>query len=266
MDRTALGRALVAVGLLSMLGIALLWPMPMNIHQAVGRLDPAEGRAGNPAVGSTTAARGFEIVAWGGQVVEYNTSRDATLVVTRFCSHRLCGPMVWIAGDHRDGGFGGPRILRPLDVDVVRVEAAPPVDPLAVPPSRDLDTVLSPTFSVHPVWPSVALRLAPLALVVAGVALAPRAYDAQRAGVAAALGLAGLAAALPLRGNDWLLVAGLRLLATGIVVAGAAFLAVALVKRRTPPALVTGMLLAAVAFLLASGIVVGHFPSSGAGD
>lgn len=249
-------RALAVAALCGLALVVLLVfePPALSDHALARKLgEPRECEG--PPVNATMPARGVRVAVRGGVPVAYDAARDATLLATRYCSHRLVPPGVWVEGDHRADDAGGPRLLRPVG-DALTVEASTAQAPYG---GGALGSAVG-TFRVASPWPPFLAYAALVAALLAAVswAFAPRAF--ALAPVAAAL------LAAQLRGGWVLLASMLSLLLAPVALAALALVAVALARRRRPHPAALATLLALAGFFLTAWLAFRYFPPGGAGD
>lgn len=257
-------------------------PEPASLHAFAWKADPQDGL-------SRENAQPTGNVSWNGspfavaflQPLAYNATRDATLAGTRVCSHKPCGPLVWIAGNHTR--TLGPFLLTPTSsiLTFEDVRPAPPAPSNASAPkpttpstfarhatSLPYDRVgfaIAEPFHARSALPAALLAtaatLAPLLLL--GLAPADLAWR-QRALYAIPVALGGWIG-YEASGAGWgALIPMLFLGLAGLGAAGALLLVAALRGRVSPWAL--GVLALSVAFVLGLNTMSAYHPPAGWGD
>jgi len=287
--RPLLVRLGIVVALLAAtLAVAQLQRLPESLYPVSWSVDRS-GSAPEDLNLTLPAARSYAVSF--AQPLVYNATRDATLAGSLVCSHRACGPLLWIKGDWT--ATRGPLVLRTDATTLAFEETArsepPPVaptpernasepvvttatSPQAPAPYGDVPTrydgvryAIASPFEARDAKPlavgAAALRLAPVALLAAaplGVALWRRALIV----VAAPLGgwMAFSAQAAGMGGILHVFVALATLMASAV-----AFVVVLAWRRRVSATALAGLAFG-VAFLVTLPVAYAYLPLAGWGD
>lgn len=235
-----------------------------------------------PPPNATYAWDGAPIVVGALQPIEYNETRDATLAGALVCSHKPCGPLVWIRGN-----VTGPRpfVLRPSadaltleELDQPRQEPSPtpsgdgssgpvfvsptPSSPRGMSRWGTVGFAVAQPFEAEPAQPvalgAAALRVAPLLLLALVPGRAPRWQHALVLGAV----VLGAWMAYGLHDDSW--AALLPGLVIGLVAAASALglVVVAVAKRRVSPFATAGLALG-FAFFGAISVLAAYAPVVG---
>lgn len=268
------GLALVVLCIAASVGVQIVQEEPASLH-GLGVAD-----RGSPP---------NETIPWDGRefavafltALEYNATRDATLAGTLVCSHRACGPLVWVEGNV--SGYG-PFLLRPtadvLTFEDLRPPPQPPRDPASSAPTFTTPTspshsggpsyegvtyAIAEPFEARPALPvglrAAALAVAPLFLV----AFAPAGLAWWKRGLFVLPVATGGYLASQAAGTGWGVLGYLAILGPALLISAPTLVIMAiLLKRISPWAL--GVLLLSVAFFVALSAVEPYVPFAGWGD
>lgn len=269
------GLGLVVLCIAAAIGINVVQEEPASLH-VLG----VSGLSAPPSQSLAWDGRAFAVAFLDPQ--EYNGTRDATLAGTLVCSHKACGPLVWVKGNVSGRG---PFLLRPTSESFSFEDLRPPPPPprnassnatTPTPPTspgylsggptyEGVPYAIAETFDVQPALPVAyragALAVAPLLLVAfapAGLSAWKRALFVVPVGIGAYL-------ASQAAGTGWGELGYVFILGPALVVSALTLVIMAiLLKRVSPWAL--AVLALSFAFFVALSAIGPYVPVAGWGD